>query len=810
MTDYQFEQIFREMSFDMIKDILKYTESPSKSIPKLLSEIRELTGAKIVAIFRCPSSYSIDEPHAHKMLGINPKRKKGLIKSALYEKLLMLSHQEKEIFIIDENHHQSCYSLLQNKGIGLSLVMPIVADVHLMGSFIILGLPTKNNLNLLIKGLQTLANLFALTFKGSIFYLDMEKRVAERTKSLQESEKRYKNILQTTNDGFWNLSAEGNILDVNDAYCKMSGYSRAELLKMNISDLEINKNYSEINNHLKTVIHQGPDRFETTHKRKDGTTFMVEVSVSYMESNGNSLIAFLRDITTRKESELALKESEARFKALHNASFGGIVIHDKGLILECNAGLSKITGFSYDELIGMDGLLLISDDTRDLVVKHISEGYEKAYEAVGIRKDGSRYPLRLEARVIPYQGKQVRVVEFRDITEIKEAEKERIKLESQLKQSQKMQAIGTLTGGIAHDFNNLLTPIMGYADLMRYRLPADSPYREFAEDILSSSTKAKDLIQQLLTFSQKHSDQPEPIHMIQTIKESLKFLRSSIPSSIQIDFNYDNEVGNIIANTTQIQQVLMNICINASHAIEGEEGNPHGKINIDLRQIFLDESDITDFFHLEPGWYARLKITDNGEGMDEETLSHIFEPFYSTKEEGKGTGMGLAVVHGIIASYNGEIKVHSHPGKGTSFNIYFPITELSKIDKPQESKSDEINRYEAKLYVLDDRYYVTNLVRNFLTPLGFKITASNNSKEALDELMTNASQYDLLITDLTMPELSGLDIAKTLSGSGIDMPIILLTGYGESIENVSEHGIDAIIHKPILLKDLLNELDRLL
>ena len=561
---------------------------------------------------------------------------------------------------------------------------------------------------------------------GSIFYVEISSSIMiikdetnfvsfirdisdrkEKEKLIENQKTRLLNIIEGTNAGTWEWNLQTGDLFINERWANIIGYELAELEPVSIEtwiglvhpdDLQISDNL--IRRHIKKELDYY--QIECRMKHKNGSWIWVFDRGKVVEwtNDGQPLWMYgtHMDITDRKASEFQLRDSEARFKALHNASFGGIVIHDKGKILECNAGLSKISGFSYEELIGSDGLLLISEETRDIVINYINAGYEKTYEVEGVRKDGSKYPLRLEARNIPYKGKNVRVVEFRDISEIKEIEAAQKKLEFQLQQSQKLEAIGTLTGGIAHDFNNLLTPIMGFADMMRYKMATTDPYYEFVKEILNSSIQAKELIQQLLTFSRKYKDEVGPLNLIPVIKSSVKLIRSSLPVSININLDLPSEVNNILANNTQIHQIIMNLCINASHALVREDGQARGIVNIKLKEVNIDKLSQKQFVNLSPGKYIQITISDNGKGMDDQLLSHIFEPFFTTKEEGKGTGMGLAVVHGIVSSYNGEIKVYSQPNKGTTFNIYFPTTEKDIINQQNIMTSILKKRDERNLY----------------------------------------------------------------------------------------------------------------
>lgn len=939
MTSNERKEIFQEMSLDMMKEILAFTHNPKKAVPWLLEQIRKLTKARNSALVKCTDRFSKKQKTSYKLIGINPDKIPSGIDNEFYFSLMKLAHETKELSVISEDENEAYYQILKNENIEISLILPIVTDEILLGAFIILDLPKEVELEQIKEELESLSNIFALTFKGAIFYMDMEEMVEQRTKSLKQSEKKYKNIIQTTKDGFWLLDKSGKFLDVNESYCKVSGYTREELLDMSITDVEANEDISAIIIHFKKVIRTGHDLYESLQRRKDGSIFFVEVSTSFLSTeDGNLFVAFVRDIserkkketlikrqrqrllniiegtdvgtwewniqtgatifnekwaniigytlqelepvsintwlnyshpddmqkcnnllekhfkgevdyyhsecrmkhkaghwvwildrgkvvnwtddgkplwmygthkniTERKKGELALLESEARFKALHNASFGGILIHDDRLILECNAQLTKLTGFSYDELVGQDTLSLISEETKNLVINRIQKNYERPYEAVGVRKDGSTYPLRLEAKAIPFKGKDARVVEFRDITELKRAEAAKRKLEYQLQQSQKLEAIGTLTGGIAHDFNNLLTPIMGYADIIKYKMPPDDPNYDSIVEILNSSVQAKELIKQLLTFSRKNETKVAPLNLIPVIKSSVKLIRSSLPASVHIKTDIPEQIDNIMANNTQIHQIIMNLCINSSHAMLKEDGIPNGQINVQVKQISIDEISKKQFVNLKIGSYIQIIVSDNGKGMSQEILSHIFDPFYTTKKEGRGTGMGLAVVHGIVKSYEGEIKVYSQIDKGTTFNIFIPVTKDQIKKEPKIDTFFFENRNE-KIFILDDRKYITNLVEKLLQPFGYKIYSSNNSREALQHLLSQSQDYDLLITDYTMPNLSGISIAKELRNSNINIPIIILTGHGYNITQEDKLNINSIVHKPIILSELLTEINK--
>jgi len=496
-----------------------------------------------------------------------------------------------------------------------------------------------------------------------------------------------------------------------------------------------------------------------------------------------------KEVVERKMAEEALRESEERFR---------VTIHDKGLILECNKGLSEITGYDYNELIGMDGLSLISEDTRDKVIQNINAGYEKSYEAKGVRKDGQIYPLRLEAKNIPYKKKKVRVVEFRDITEIKRFEKEKLKLETQLHQAQKMESIGTLAGGIAHDFNNILFPILGYSDMLLADIPEDSPFRDSLNEIYTSALRAKALVKQILTFSRQDTNELILMKMQPVVKEALKLIRSTISTTIDITQDIRSDCGVIKADPTQIHQIIMNLTTNAYHAME-ETG---GELKVSLKEIELGEHDVT-IPDMIPGVYACLAVADTGMGMDKDVTEKIFNPFFTTKEVGKGTGMGLSVVHGIVKSMGGSIHVYSEPGKGTEFKVYFPIEKSLSEEQNIQTKKPVQGGTERILFV-DDEETILIMEKRILERLGYQVISRTSSLEALEAFRANPDTFDLVITDMAMPNMAGDKLSAELTKIRPDIPVLLCTGFSEimSEEKAASLGINGFLLKPIVMKDL--------
>ncbi len=369
----------------------------------------------------------------------------------------------------------------------------------------------------------------------------------------------------------------------------------------------------------------------------------------------------------------------------------------------------------------------------------------------------------------------------------------------QLRQAQKMEAIGTLAGGIAHDFNNTLGAIIGYAQLTIYKLPGNSPFLHYLDEILNASYRAKDLVYQILTFSRRTEQEKRPVRIDSVIKEDLKMLRALIPSTIDICDHIKPGTGTIQADPTQIHQVLMNLCTNAAHAME-EKG---GRLEIILTNAYIDDNEATQHPDLRPGKYVKLSVKDIGYGIPPDMTDRIFDPYFTTKEKGEGTGLGLAVVHGIVKSHEGAVTVESKPGRGTIFNVYFPRTEdAEEIPKPRSHEKLPCGN-ESVLFIDDDNV-LAYMGKKALEHLGYQVESRTDSADALKFFRENPHSFDMVITDFTMPNMTGEKLAEEIMKIRPDIPIILCTGYSERITNEKAEaiGVRKLLIKPLELYDL--------
>lgn len=376
--------------------------------------------------------------------------------------------------------------------------------------------------------------------------------------------------------------------------------------------------------------------------------------------------------------------------------------------------------------------------------------------------------------------------------------------QSQLQQTQKMEAIGTLAGGVAHDFNNILSAIIGFTELTLLQQDENANIRKNLEYILSAAARAKDLTQQILMFSRKGDEQRKLFDVHTVILEASKLLRKTIPSSIALHLDIDASTGTVMADSTQIHQVVMNLCTNAFHALP-EQG---GEISIGLKSITVDASKMADVPSLNLGNYAQLTIADTGLGIDEDLLARIYEPFYTTKKPGEGTGMGLSVVHGIVNNHGGEIVVNSTLGKGTTFRVFLPLVAESAADKKLALDDAETLRGSEHILFVDDEAILTELGKATLEAFGYQVTASTSSLEALSLFESDPNRYDLIVTDQTMPNMTGDILATQALLIRPDIPIIICTGHSAIMDagKVKDLGIRALLMKPLESRVLIREI----
>ena len=637
---------------------------------------------------------------------------------------------------------------------------------------------------------------------------EVEKRTAELTTAnaaLRESEARYRRIVETSGEGIWVGDEEYRTTFVNPRMAAMLGYQPQEMLGRPVASF-MTAEEQALHQEQAALRRQGQSaRFERRFRCQDGTLLWTMISATpILDEQGRfrGALAMVSDISEQKRMAEALRENQARLDlALRSAGMG---------VFSTEIANQRRT---FDEqschLFGLDPLTFsgsaeeffqrVHPDDRETIRAALARTtaqdlpYEAEYRVLW--PDGSVHHLAARGRLVrdgDGQAERVNGIVW-DTTESRRAEEERKRLLQQLNQAQKMEAIGTLAGGIAHDFNNILGVILGYADLARDDAPPGSVFEHDLDQILVAAHRAKDLVKQILAFSRQANVDRIPIRIQPLIKESLKMLRASIPATIEIKENIHPQCGTIVADPTQIHQIMMNLCTNAFQAME----KSGGVLRVSLESATVAAGDDPVGRQLSPGDYVELTVADTGAGIAPDVIGRIFDPYFTTKEFGKGTGMGLAITHGILKSYGGAITVESVLGQGTAFHVYFPgVTEQA----PEEPKAEEtMPRGQEHILFVDDEEFLAEMAKSMLERLGYQVTVRQSSFEALEVFMNSPGQFDLVITDQTMPGMTGSDLARRMLQVRPDLPIILCTGYSNLIDETSAKalGIRGFALKPL-------------
>jgi PAS domain S-box-containing protein len=497
-----------------------------------------------------------------------------------------------------------------------------------------------------------------------------------------------------------------------------------------------------------------------------------------------------------------VSNGRARIESIYRAAPIGIGLVKDRTLLEVNDRLCRMTGYSREELVGCSTRILYpSDDEYDHVGKEkyrqIREQGTGSVKTRFLTKTGKVLDILLSsAPVDPEDLSAGATFTALDITRD-------IQLEEQLHQARKMEAIGVLAGGIAHDFNNILFPIMGYAELLLEDIPGDSPMRNNLKKIHAASLRARDLVKQILTFSRQEKKRPRVLIIQPVVKEAMKMIRSTLPASIQIIEKIDTGCGPVRADPIQIHQAVMNLATNACHAME-ETG---GELTVSLTRVDGGLPDLKDMGlktrKSVSGSWVRLSVSDTGTGMDPLTAKKIFDPFFTTKQPGKGTGMGLSVVHGIVTDMNGAIQVTSEPGRGTTVDLYFPSVPDVQADDPVQ-KTEQVPGGRERILLVDDEPEIVSMEKEMLEWLGYEVTAFNSSAGALERFNTTPDAFDLVITDMAMPGMSGDRLAGKLRKIRPEIPMVICTGFSRIMDrNKAEAmGFNGFLYKPVVMKDL--------
>ena len=651
-------------------------------------------------------------------------------------------------------------------------------------------------------------------FRGIVRDVSERKRTV---KELQESEEKLRTIIEHSNELFYIHNTEHVLTYVSPTSKVILGYTPEEMMikwPELATDNPINQKGIEITEKsIETGEKQKPYLLELI--KKDGTFVLLEIDETPVKDTTGKVVSIAgaaRDVGEKKQAEKSVLQSEKRFRDLFNSISDLIYTQDlKGRFISLNPAMQKAFGYEHEELIGHKSSEFMKlDFVPDFENKYLeplkTQGYHKGVGRY-FKKNGEKIYIEYRSTMVHPDDEEPYISGTgRDVTERILSERKVTKLQEQLTQAQKMEAIGTLAGGIAHDFNNILFPMFGYLEMMLEDIPKDNPLRGHLVEVFSGAKRARDLVKQILTFSRQSDHERKPLETQRVIKEALKLIKSSLPTTIEISHNIQKDCGLVFADPIQIHQILMNLCTNAYHAME-ETG---GKLIITLKEVELTPEDLKDPIMI-PGPHVCLTVADTGPGMGQSIIDRIFDPYFTTKEEGKGTGLGLAVVHGIVKSHGGHISVYSEPGKGSEFKVYLPVIREQKETSKVETDTP-IQKGDEQILLVDDQDMVAQMEKQMLERLGYHVTVRTSSIDALEAFRANPDKFDLVITDMTMPNMTGDKLAGEMIKIRSDMPVILCTGFSETMskERAASLGIKGFLMKPVVMKDLSNIIRKVL
>jgi two-component system cell cycle sensor histidine kinase/response regulator CckA len=627
-----------------------------------------------------------------------------------------------------------------------------------------------------------------------------KKRIQE---ALLESDERYRGLFEDSMDGIFVASMDGTLIDENESHARIYGYPRGEMIGQNLIRLYVNPD--DRKRFATELLKKGAVKeYPLKLRRKDGTEIDTVHTTTVRRGKDGKVLEYrgiIRDITEKKNAEEALRQSEERFRLLIESAPIGVALIRQSRCMYVNAEF--VQSFGYDDPKEIQELpieaLFAPEEKAGLLGQVRDEAAAKPiashHETKGIKKDGTSFDVDIWATQIDYQGEPALLGFLVDTTEAKS-------LRAQLLKAQKMEAIGTLTGGIAHDFNNMLTVIMGFADLILSDADEDDPTRADLQKIIDTARDGASLVQRLLTYSRQTEARLGPLDVKCEAEKVTELLSRTIPKMISLELRLAENVAPVYGDAAQIQQVVMNLALNAASAMDNG-----GKLIIGAENAFLDDAYCTSHPGVQSGDYVLLTISDTGHGMDKRTMERMYDPFFTTKARGseKGTGLGLAVVHSIVEQHGGHIRCDSMPGTGTRFELFFPAIkmELRPEDSPEKLQAPGGTQ---TILLVDDESLVRDFGERILTRAGYKVLMASNGREALDIYRKSWKRISLVVLDLMMPEMGGKQCIPEILKIDPEAKILVCTGYSsedeESAQTVTAM-VSGLVRKPLTVSSLL-------
>jgi PAS domain S-box-containing protein len=633
-----------------------------------------------------------------------------------------------------------------------------------------------------------------------------EKAIRKQTEELRESEEKFRTLTDDLPNMVY-IHKNGKIVYVNEKCKELIGYSREEIYAPEFDFLSIiapEHRYLVLQKIRQNLAGTEVEPYECTLIDKMNKKIeCLKMSKLIHYDREPSILGIVTDLTELKRTQEAILENQNRLSSIITSAMDAIITMDEHLRIQSfNPASEQMFRCSEAEALGqsIDRFIALpqngkdqnhSDEPDQDSVAGMLEGRMRTINAV--RVNGENFPIEASISKVKVGKEDLYTIILRDITERVRAEEIQRNLQAQLLQSQKMEAVGSLAGGIAHDFNNILSVIIGNSELVKLKLSRNHRAMKYIDEVINASDRAQELVQQILAFSRKQDSNYRPVRLHYILREGMKLLRASIPSTVEIKLDLPTNGPLVLADATQIHQVVMNLCTNAAQAMDGTNGK------LVLRQKSVEYDDRAILYHpdLKKGRYAVFTVQDSGAGMDTMTLKKIFEPFFTTKGPGKGTGLGLAIVHAIVKNHGGATKVQSQVGKGTQVDIYLPLYEGKEESVKLEEIKESLGSSE-RIMIVDDEPQLLDTLAELLKGLGYRAFPFTSPTDALKAFENNPKGYDLLITDHTMPRMTGIILTNKVLQVRKDLPVILMTGYDqmEGPEKLKSLGIRTVLLKP--------------
>ncbi|OIR03736.1 blue-light-activated protein [mine drainage metagenome] len=601
--------------------------------------------------------------------------------------------------------------------------------------------------------------------------------------------------------------ATGRYLDVNASFERLFGYQRDALVGRTSTEIGIWADPNDRARLIDVLKSQGVVKdFLAVTRRADGALRTCNLAGAVIAADdGQTVVLVVHDITEQLATERALRQAADRYAKLFHSSPDAVAVTElhTGRLVEFNDNFLRIFGYDRESAIGRTTLemgLWAESGEREALVDTLEQiGVIRDAEFTLVRRDSARINVLMSGEVIEFNGVDCMLTVVRDVTLQRQARQREAELEDQLRRVQKLEALGTLAGGVAHDFNNILTAILAYTEFTLMDTEDSFAVKQNLVEVRKAALRARDLVKQILAFSRRQKQERAPIDLRAPVREALTLLRSTLPSTIQIEDHFPPEPLVVMADSGQMHQVVMNLCTNAAHAIGGRPGRLRVALDVVVPPPVGSGIVSADGGKAK----AMISVKDDGSGMDEQVLKRIFEPFFTTKEPGEGTGLGLSVVHGIVQAHEGTIVVDSKQGVGTEFRIQLPLRD-GAVDRRAPSIDAMPRGAGQRILVIDDEEPICELAQRFLVRLGYQVTAHTNPAAALEAFVEDPPPFDLVLTDFTMPLLTGVDVARRVTGRHPEIPVLLMSGYAGAwtTQDLRDAGIRLLINKPLALSIL--------